>query len=109
MKIEDIEYTQENKELFDEFIKPVVIGDIEKYNTFCLYRDNIKEFLRRYLNININIYFTTNYKGKIWFYVIEGDTWFKSSDEIEDIDILSYNSALNRAIRYIFKEIVNKE
>lgn len=109
MNINNIEYTEENKLLFDEFIKPVTIDDIDKHNKYNSYRDNLKGFLKDNLMIDINIYFTKGYRGKLYFYIIEGIGWYKSSDEIEDCDILSYNTALNRAIRYVFQKILNNK
>ena len=107
--IEEIIYTEENKKLFDEFNKPVTIRDIELFKDYPLYRDDIKTFHKNHVNIDINIYFTKHYNGKNFFYIIEGNTWFITSDEIEDMDILTYEGALNRAIKYIFTKILNNK
>lgn len=103
--INDFKYSEEVKELFNKFIKPVTINDIERKAKWNLYENNIKEFIEEQLKIKINVYFTNNYKGRVWFYVIEGNGWFKSSDEIESYDMYSYEIALNNAIRYIFIKI----
>lgn len=105
MKMNQIEYFEDTKQLFRKFVKPVTIDDVDKRSQWYGYEDKIKEFLEEQLKIKINIYFTNNYKGRVWYYIIESSDWFKPSDEIEDIDILSYNSALNRAIKYIFTKI----
>lgn len=105
--IEEIVYTEENKKLFDKFTTPVTIRDIEMFKDFPLYRDDIKTFLKTHVNINITIYYTKHYNGKNFFYIIEGDRWFVTSDEIEDVDILTYNGALNKAIYYVFTKILD--
>lgn len=105
MTTNEIEYFEDTKRLFYKFIEPVTINDLENKNKWIVYENEIKRFIEEQLNIKINIYFSKHYRGKLWFYLIEGFNWFVSSDDIEDSDMMSYNIALNRAIRYIFNKI----
>ena len=67
MKMNQIEYFEDTKQLFRKFVKPVTIDDVNKRTEWYSYEDKIKEFLEEQLNIKINIYFTNNYKGRyIW-------------------------------------------
>ena len=100
----EIKYTQENIDLLQAFTKPVTIDDYGyKSKWFERYKDDIKSFIKEQLNIDI----TTYRNGDIWFYLIETKTDFYHSDECDSLDLTDYNMALNRAIKYIFNNILN--
>lgn len=100
----EIKYTQENIDLLQAFTTPVTVDDYGyKSKWFEKYKDDIKSFIKEQLNINITIY----RNDFIWFYLIETKTEFYSSDECDSLDLLDYNMALNRAIKYIFNNILN--
>ena len=90
-----------------KYIKDTGVKNVTLTGGEPLYRDDIKTFLKTHVNINITIYYTKHYNGKNFFYIIEGDRWFVTSDEIEDMDILTYNGALNKAIYYVFTKILD--
>lgn len=99
----EIKYTQENIDLLQAFTKPVTVDDYGyKSKWFNQYKDNIKGFVKEQLNIDITIY----RNDFVWFYLIETKTEFYDSDECDSIDLLDYNMALNRAIKYIFNNIL---
>lgn len=101
-----IEYYKETKELFKQFLEPITVNDygrFEKY--YFVYENNIKQFIKEQLNIDINIYFQKVNNILVYFYIIEGLDEIYTSDKIEENNMFSYNEALNNAIKYIFKNI----
>lgn len=101
-----IEYHKETKELFKQFLEPTTVSDygrFEKY--YFVYENNIKQFIKEQLNIDIDVYFQKVNNILIYFYIIEGCDEIYTSDEIEENNMFSYNEALNNAIKYIFKNI----
>lgn len=103
MKEKKIEYTKEVIELFEKFLCTTQSGELY----FHMYKDSIKEFFEKELNMHINIFFqkVTNYIE--YFYIIEYYDFIHSSDDIEDTPIYYYNDALNSALYYILTQMFN--
>lgn len=100
----EIKYTQENIDLLQAFTTPLTVDDYGyKSKWFNQYKDDIKGFIQEQLNITI----TTYGNEHSWFYLIETKTDFYHSDECDHLDLTDYNMALNRAIKYIFNNILN--
>lgn len=105
MKENLIIYNDRTKSLFKSFLTHYS-DRFESY--YFQFKDNIKEFFRDEMNININIYFQNlknEYYTTEWFYIIEQSNFIHSSDEIEDFSMHSYNEALNCAIIYILTQM----
>ena len=104
----DIEYSERNIRLFEKFLKPVTISDLDNYEKyFYNYKDDIKGFLEKECNIYISIWYNETHRGKIWFYLVECRNEYYTSDEQYQNDLLTYNMALNRAVEFIFTKILN--
>lgn len=104
----DIEYSERNIRLFEKFLKPITISDLDNYEKyFYNYKDDIKGFLEKECNIYISIWYNETHRGKIWFYLVECRNEYYTSDEQYQNDLLTYNMALNRAIKFIFTKILN--
>lgn len=100
----EIKYTKENIDLLQEFTTPITVDDYGfKSKWFEQYKNDIKRFFKEQLNINITIY----RHDYLWFYLIETESEFYHSDECDSLDLIDYNMALNRAIKYIFNNILN--
>lgn len=100
----EIKYTKENIDLLKEFTKPTTIDDYDICSKwFEAYKNDIRRFFKEQLNINITIY----RHDYIWFYLIETEDEFYHSDDCDSLDLIDYNMALNRAIKYIFNNILN--
>ena len=78
----DIEYSERNIRLFEKFLKPVTISDLDNYEKyFYNYKDDIKGFLEKECNIYISIWYNETHRGKIWFYLVECRNEYYTSDE----------------------------
>ena len=106
----EINYWKTTKQYFKKFLNPLGNNDNEnllKY--YDQYEDNIKLFIEKELGWNINVYFTkiTNSNKHMieWFYIIENGQEIYSSDEYQNCKMSTYESALNYAIRCVFKNI----
>lgn len=99
----EIKYTQENIELFKQFLNSS--DNLKSY--FNEYKDNIKGFLNNECGIWINVYFQRlNYRLR-YFFIIETNYEFYTSDDIEINVMKTYNEALNKAINFIFTNVLN--
>ena len=99
----EIKYTQENIELFKQFLNSS--DNLKSY--FNEYKDNIKGFLNNECGIWINVYFQRlNYRLR-YFFIIETNYEFYTSDDIEMNIMKTYNEALNKAINFIFTNVLN--
>ena len=99
----EIKYSQENIELFKTFLNSN--DNIKQY--YNEYKDNLKEFFEKEIQIHINVYFQRINYRKRYFFIIETTYEFYSSDDIELNVMKDYNTALNKAINYIFTNILN--
>lgn len=103
MKEKKIEYSEDVIELFEKFL--CIIQSRELY--FQRYKDNIKEFFEKEMNIYINIFFQKVTSYVEYFYIIEHYDFIHSSDDIEDIPMYNYNYALDSALYYILTQMFN--
>ena len=103
MKEKKIEYTREVTELFKKIFCITKSGKLY----FQRYKDDIKEFFEKELNIHINIFFQKINNYTEYFYIIEHYDFIHTSDNIEDIPICNYNDALNKALYYILTQMFN--
>lgn len=103
MKEKKIEYTKEVIELFKKFLCTTQSGELY----FQKYKDNIKEFFEKEMNIHINIFFQKVISYAEYFYIIEHYNFIHSSDDIEDMSMHDYNDALNNALYYILTQMFN--
>lgn len=103
MKEKKIEYTREVIELFEKFLCTTQSGELY----FQRYKNNIKEFFEKEMNICINIFFQKINNYTEYFYIIEHYDFIHSSDNIEDMPMYDYNDALNSALYYILTQMFN--
>ena len=103
MKEKKIEYSENVIELFKKFLCTTQSGELY----FQRYKDNIKEFFEKEMNIHINIFFQKVRSYAEYFYIIEYYDFIHCSDDIEDVPMYNYNTALNNAIYYILTEMFN--
>ena len=103
MKEKKIEYTREVTELFKKFLCTTQSGELY----FQRYKDNIKEFFEKEMNIHINIFFQKINNYTEYFYIIEYYDFTHSSDDIEDVPMYDYNDALDNALYYILTQMFN--
>lgn len=103
MKEKEIKYTREVIELFENFLCTTQSGELY----FQRYKNNIKEFFEKEMNMYINIFFQKINNYIEYFYIIEYYNFTHSSDDIENILMYNYNDALNNAIHYILTEMFN--
>lgn len=103
MKEKKIEYSKEVIELFKNFLCTTQSGELY----FQRYKDNIKEFFEKEMNMYINIFFQKINNYTEYFYIIEYYDFIHSSDDIEDVSIYDYNDALNSALYYILTQMFN--
>lgn len=102
-----IEYYKETKDYFKKFLQLNNNDNLLHY--YNLYENNIKTFIEYQLCWNINIYYSRIINSRPdyieWFYVIDNGIEVYSSDEYEYNRMISYELALNNAIRCVFKNI----
>ena len=102
-----IEYYKETKDYFKKFLQLNNNDNLLHY--YNLYENNIKTFIEYQLGWNINIYYSRIINSKPdyieWFYIIDNGIEVYSSDEYEYNRMISYELALNNAIRCVFKNI----
>lgn len=103
MKEHEIKYSDKNIKLFEKFLCDTQNGELY----FHKYKDSIKEFFEKELNIHINIFFQKVYHYIEYFYTIEHYNFIHISDDIENKHMYDYNEALNNAIYYILIEMFN--
>ena len=103
MKEKKIEYSKNVNELFKEFLCTTQSGELY----FQRYKDNIKEFFEKEMNIHINVFFQKVNAYKEYFYIIEHYNFSHSSDDIEDMPMYNYNDALDNALCYILTQMFN--
>ena len=101
MKEKKIEYSKYTIELFKEFLCTTQSGELY----FQRYKDNIKEFFEKEMNMHINIFFQKINNYIEYFYIVEHYDSIHSSDNIEDAPMYKYNDALDNALYYILTQI----
>lgn len=94
-------YYLDTQELFKDFLSITESG----IWYFGKYKDNIKEFFKDHLNININIYFSKSNNVTYWYYLIEHYDEIYTSDDNEIEYMTSYNEALNKSIQFILTQV----